>query len=493
MPKFLLTAVSTIALVGCVSTPNPLTPADKQEFSIYLQENLTLDQEQVTQEINLHEAMARAIKYNLDHRVSMLETSLAQRDFKLSRYDLLPQLVANSGYAGRNNEPGASSLSLLTGQQSLEPSTSTQRNVFTADLSASWNILDFGLSYIRARQLGDEVLINEERRRRTINTIIQDVQTEYWRAASAQRLTDQLKLITVDTQRAYDESRQLYANRKASPLSALSYQRELNNILAEAQTLRRELTLSKKRLAELMNLPAGTKFDIKLPNRIQVPGNFNLNLSDAIGEALENRPEVREAAYRVRMGDRDLQTALLEALPGVEIYGAINYDSNDFLFNNDYTSWGARASWNVIRVFETPARRRRAKAHIALEKQRALATAMAVSSQVHVSMVQYNALKNELETAARGHKVQEEILTQITTAYQQRAISYQTLVRERMNMIVTEARYDIAYAALQDAYTNMYTTIGYDPFGADISGTEDIKTIAQSLKALWADRKSNQS
>lgn len=493
MQKKLLAAISALALVGCATEPKPLTIEDRKAFSKFLSDNLTAGQVKPAEPITLYEAMARALKYNLDHRVKMMEASLAKRDFTLARYDVLPQLVANSGYYSRDNDPGASSLSLLSGQQSLEPSTSSERQLFTTDLTASWNVLDFGLSYIRAQQLGDEALIYQERQRKAINEIMEDVRITYWRAASAERLSRELAAIQADVNDAYEKSRRLYKNRKTSPLSALAYQRELNEILDEAQRLQHELTLEKKRLAQLMNLPAGQDFSIVLPDRKQAPAIFGLPLGEAIRVALDNRPEVREAAYRIRMGDRDLTKALLEALPGVELYGAFNYDTNDFLFNNDWAAWGARASWNVIRVFETPKRRQRAKAQIMLERQRALATAMAVSSQVHVSIVRYAAMQRSLETAKRSHHVQREILSQIKASADARNTSYQTLIRERMNMIVAEARYDIAYADVQDAYAGVHAAMGADPFGSDITGAEDISTLTKSLRKLWMTREGKET
>jgi len=488
MRKILAATISTLTLTGCAIHPAPLSPDDRAAFAKFLEENITADQEAPVEAIDLYEAMARALKYNLDHRVAMMEVSLAKRDFKLARYELLPQIVANAGYNGRNNDPGASSLSLLTGRQSLEPSTSTRRNVFTSDLYASWNILDFGLSYIRARQLGDETLIYEERRRKAINQIIEEVRGAYWRAASADRLSRELVKIKKQANDAYENSRRLYTNRQTSPYAALSYQRELNDILAESQEIQRELMISKKRLATLMNMPAGQDFDIVLPDRQQIPVIFELSLGEAISAALNNRPEIREAAYRIRMGDRDMTKALVEALPGVELYGVLNYDSNDFLFNNDWVTYGARASWNVIRVFETPARRKRAKSQLVVDRERALATAMAVTSQVHISMVTHAALRDSLVTAQRAQQVQRQILNYVEVAAQSRKTGSQTLVRERMNMIIAEARYDIAHADVENAFAAIYTSLGYDPFGPDITGAEDIKTLTASLQKLWQSR-----
>lgn len=55
----------------------------------------------------------------------------------------------------RNNDLASSSRSVLTGRQSLEPSTSQDRRRATADLTASWNVLDFGVSYYQAQQQAD--------------------------------------------------------------------------------------------------------------------------------------------------------------------------------------------------------------------------------------------------------------------------------------------------------------------------------------------------
>lgn len=488
MSKRLLVLASAVMLPACASMPDPLTGDDKETFAEYLQSTSTTDQEAPLEAISLYEAMARALKYNLDHRVSMMEVDLATRNFKLSRYEMLPQLVANAGYFGRNNEPGASSVSLLTGQESLEPSQSVEENFFTSDLTLSWNALDFGLSYLRARQLGDETLIQQERRRKVISDILQEVRTAYWRAASAERLSRELSIIEADVTKAFTDSRALYSERRTSPLAALSYQRELNDILAEAQSLQRQLLNAKAELARLMNLPAGQDFQIEIPDRQLAPTEFNLPVGEAIRLALKNRPEIREAAYRIRMGDREMTQAIVEALPGIELYGALNYDSNDFLFNNSFASWGARASWNLIRVIETPVRRRRAKANLAVERERALAAAAAVSSQVHLSLVRFAARQEMLNTSKNSQTVQSEILNQIERAKNAKRASYQTYIRERMNTIIAEARYDIAHAEVQEAYSNIYASMGFDPFGADVTGAEDIETLAMSFESLWKNR-----
>ncbi|WP_185076739.1 TolC family protein, partial [Pseudomonas frederiksbergensis] len=97
----------------------------------------------------------------------------------------------------------SSSQSVLTGTQSLEPSTSQDRERRVGDLTMVWNVLDFGVSYISAKQQGDQRLIVQERRRKVINTIVQDVRSAYWRAVAAERLLTQIDslMARVDTAR----------------------------------------------------------------------------------------------------------------------------------------------------------------------------------------------------------------------------------------------------------------------------------------------------
>ena len=141
---------------GCAVTPNPLTLEELKSTKVLRQQALMKDQEPIVRPISLYEAMARAIKYNLDYRVQLFEEALRASETDLAREEPLPDLVANAGFNNRDNFSGSRSSALLgsttVGEQSLVPSTSSERAVGNADLRLSWDILDFGLSYVRAKQ-----------------------------------------------------------------------------------------------------------------------------------------------------------------------------------------------------------------------------------------------------------------------------------------------------------------------------------------------------
>lgn len=58
------------------------------------------DQEPLNGPLTLHQAMARAVKYNLEGRLKIMEEALAKRQLDLASFDMLPRMALSAGYAG---------------------------------------------------------------------------------------------------------------------------------------------------------------------------------------------------------------------------------------------------------------------------------------------------------------------------------------------------------------------------------------------------------
>lgn len=484
-----LAALLVLTAGGCGVTPNPLT--DNEVSSLAQQGLVALDAEQeaVTGGIDLYEAMARALKYNLDHRVEEANAALRIKELDLAHFSLLPNVVANSGYAGRNNDNASNSINVLTGVESLSTSTSQERRIRSSDVIVSWNVLDFGLSYVRARQTADKYLIAEEMRRRVINRIIEDVRTAYWRALSADRLIRKLNALETRIRRAQANAHSSGLDRQTSPITAASYARELVEIKRTIRELQRDLVVARTQLAALMNLKPGTHFRL-----VGVGGGAGRNprlvmpVSEMISTALHNRSELREVWYQRRINDHEWHAALLELLPGLTPYVGTNYDSNDFLYNSHWLNWGAKASWNLLRVLQYPAKRSVIEAQDRQLDARSLAVTMAVVTQVHVSRIRYLQFSKELQTANEFLEAQRRLVGLMRAEAAVDRISEQTIVREEMNTLVAEARRDIAHASLQNAYAYVYTSMGVDPIGADVQLGLDVKSLAARLRQTWLER-----
>jgi hypothetical protein len=70
----------------------------------------------------------------------------------------------------------------------------------------TWNILDLGVSYARAKQQANNVLIAKENQRKALQDIIREVRTAYWRAAGAERLMGRIQTIAENIKIAMHES-----------------------------------------------------------------------------------------------------------------------------------------------------------------------------------------------------------------------------------------------------------------------------------------------
>jgi outer membrane protein TolC len=102
VPAFLFTILT---LSGCASlTPQPLTRDEITTTSANDQQQARKDVEPLQGPLTLEEAIARAIKYNLDRRTRLMQETLAQGQFDVGKYDMLPKLMASAGYRERNND-----------------------------------------------------------------------------------------------------------------------------------------------------------------------------------------------------------------------------------------------------------------------------------------------------------------------------------------------------------------------------------------------------
>ena len=142
MPRGLLRIIGLLGTVvsvsGCLIKPYVLTEDDVRTRAVNDLQMVANVQEPLSGPIDLYEAIARALKYNLDAKVKAMQAQLAHQQLNVAHYTLLPQLSANAGFDGRNSYSGGGAQSLLTGRPVLEPCTSSDKNVVSGNLALSW-------------------------------------------------------------------------------------------------------------------------------------------------------------------------------------------------------------------------------------------------------------------------------------------------------------------------------------------------------------------
>ena len=489
--KFVVLIALTI-LGGCTVSPKPFTAQEFAQEASFNRAEAEKTLQILKRPIDLYQAMALALKYNLSYRVKTAETRLRQAELDLAHFRLLPDAVAQANYTGRNNELASSSFNLTSDAENFSHSTSQDRHQGTGDLTFSWNILDFGLSYVRALQAGDRALIGRELQRKVAQSLMEDVRSAYWRAISQQRLLGRLKRLERRIRSARRDAREISNSGAVSASKSLRLERELVRTTSILKNLQRSIIAAKAELALLMNVAPGTSFKLVVRSRSKRHARVRLNLDQMIDRALRDRVELHENLYQQRINKEEANAALLDLLPGLQAYAGPNLNSNSFLFNNNWVSWGAKASWNLLKIFQYPAKSKIVETQDEVLRAQSLALTVTIMAQVHISRINYSQRRQELIVARDLRSVQNRLLRQMRTEASADLVSKSTVLREEMNSLISEAKYDIANASSRSAYAKLYSTMGWDPLNDLDTSSLSVNELAKVLKSAWAnpDRRS---
>ncbi len=484
-PQFIAGFSGIVLLTGCAIMPEPITQTEQQASLNADKQVIFAKQEPILAPITVYEAMARALKYNLNHRVKMMEHAVADGQSDLAKYNLLPDLIASAGYRGRDNFNGSSSRALAPGGlQSPVPSTSQDRSRKVYDFTFSWNVLDFGVSYFQAKQDANRVLVAEESRRKTAQLLMQDVRTAFWRMAGTQQLEGEIDKILGNARQALKDAQGIESERLAAPLSILQYEKDLLEIIRKLEELSETLRLAKTELASLLGVSPSQKFELKLPanNALQAP-EFSLAIEKMEEMALQLRPELREEIYNNRITAEEAHKAMVRLLPGIEFKTGYNHDSNSYLLNNNWLELSGIISQNLMELISAPARFSQIDAQEKLGDTRRLSVYMAVLTQVHLSYQQFLVADQQYKRTQELDAINQKISTHISNDAENDAKTELERIRATTNALMSRLQLLEAYAGIQSSLGRVYVSLGLDPLPVFIENY-DINTLASSIEAV---------
>lgn len=482
------TAALAAALLGaCSVSPEKLT---KQDILNVVEHDTALiyeDQLPVTGELGLSDIMARALVYNLEHKTQRMAEAVSMGQFEMAKFDLLPALTGTMGYDSRSNVNASRSISVFNGNETLEPSTSQGQDQFVSDLTFSWNILDFGVSYFQAKQEADRFLASSESRKKVLLNLMHQARTVYWQALTAQQLEQPVEEAIAKAQQALADIDQGIANGiYPNPMQPLQLKRQLFEAMSELETLKETLVQAKVALASIINLPLSQFPKLKTPEFEALPA-FDFNNEELELLALQNSTDVAEQIYSTRIERLESRKALLRLLPGVEIGYGLNYDNNEFLYNNDWSQASFKVTWNLMRLASTKQTLENADVREALAEQRRLAVSMAVITRLNLSLQKYQATQKRLVRAEQLEQIDQQISMHTSNSAAVSAANQIELIRTEVAALRTRMGYLQAYANSQEAYSSVIIALGLSPVPENYqlyTATALSEHIEQQL-ALW--------
>ena len=476
-PLRLFAATLTLSISACSSPgPKSLSVADMKALSSEAQTSAASNVEPLTEALSLNAAMARALKYNSNRRVKLLEEALANNQVDVSKLDMLPKLVASAGLAHRSIERATYSSTYPGMVKGTSASFSSDTNHGNVDLGLTWNLLDLGLGYYGTQQSTDRLFISLEQRRKAMHQLMQDVRVAYWRAAAAQLLKDKVRQTITVAESALEDAKKVEVSGQSNPIDSLRYQRQLLENLRLLETINQELSSANIELASLINAPLGTQIML---SQLDAGEDSNEVLSlpvDRLETAtLQNNPDLRESAYSARIARTELRKTMARLFPNVSFNYSVKYDTDKFLVDRNWNEAGLQVSFNLFNIFTGPTQVKLAKAGIALADQRRVATQLAVISQMHISRLALINAENNFSRADAIYKTDLRISELINNRAQARKQSELDRVSNDTAAIVSLLRRYQAMSQVQTAQARLRANLGLEP---EIGNTQELSLTA---------------
>lgn len=486
MRRFAICVAVPLVLVGCSVATEPLSVGERQQL---MSDTLKAVQLQKLNDgkISLYEAMARALVFNFDTRLDALEEDITKDRLTAGYWNFLPQSVASAGIAHRDKVQASNSVSITTGSESLETSSSTENTRQTGDLRFTWNVLDFGVSYYNLKQTSNQNLMAQERHRRVVRQLLQDVRSAFWRAVAAQRLLGGVSAMLDRLQKAIDTADKIQTDRLQNPLDTLAYKRELYDKLLQLSAIRKNLLSSKLELAKLMNIVPSTSYELVVPKETpRPPKDVGATVERLSLIALQARPEILEAGYNERIAADEVKKSMARMFPGLELSFSTNFDSNKFLLHKNWNDFGLKVSWNLLNFASGWNELEISKKQEAISVLRRQTLGMAVMAQVNIAYLDYDEAVTTYYTINNLADINQQIETLQRSQSSARNMGELQLIKLELDSLVADLRRDEQYANVQNALGRLMYSSGINIYD-DLPSSHKVEALAAAIEETEAD------
>lgn len=406
-----------------------------------------------------------ALTNNIEHRLSQLEIQIRREAVSGNRFRYLPKLNIQAEVSDRDEPHASTSRSIITEQESLEASYSAESTVKKADLTLMYNLLDFGITYFRVRQAKERVAIAAFNRRREAQNLALEVTKAYWRAYVANHALEGAREI-LDRARAWQaKAERALAESTVSDLEGLETQKNLVLMEMRLEAFEQEWRLAHAELAALMGVDPRTRFSyprLRLPDRLPA---LAIDVEAFEKEALMQRSELFIQDRERAISRSEVRVRVLELLPSPSAYLGNHHDANKLLYRDHWYMAGLKSAWNLLYVPAGVSAVKQAKRNIELDDHRRLTMAAAVLTQVHLSILEYQAARRDFALTRKLYHVQARLKESVGKYVAAGQVDEQTRLRLEAEELFGRVRYLGAYSQVLHARQRIYNALGrsYQP------------------------------
>lgn len=446
----LLALSGTVA--GCANLDAPLDDHDIALFAHRLATEVDLPQP-TDRPLTVIDAVQRARVQNGAIQARRLEAHLADAKAASLSGGLLPKMTMDVEQKWRSVPPA--SRTSATAPFTVSADTRTTTGI----ASIAFNPFDLGLSVIRARQGFDKARQAHEEVRRVAEKIAEETRLAFWRSVALNVLEDGLARSAGEVREALALAGRATTDTSVDPMIALSLQRDILTLQRDLFQLQTTLAPAHGQLANLTNaLPS--RLDRRLVSDLARPRDIVIERD--VLRALQNRAEIRQVMYDLRIAADEIDAVVLQALPSATFSLAQSHDSNSYLKFADWRSGSSAITANLGNLLRLASETETVEAQRLVHRQLAVVTAASIQMQLRSAHAQLAASERALQTATQNATNQQRLLKQVTALTRAGKATPQNLVRERLALLVAVVRRTLAFGEADVAVAAYLNAIGED-------------------------------
>lgn len=416
--------------------------------------------------LTLQAAVNIGLKRNLDLRVERILADITDDEVVAEKLKMLPKLDVGVNGVNRSNYEIKSYEDLETGEVVLSNTVSEERDRLLANMSLSWNVLDFGFSYYRGRQALYTQHVRRMERLKQAQKLSLDIATAYWKATVAEAGVKKVRLAEKELTNFKAAIGQMSSEKRVDALAMKTLEKKLIDLELTARKLQANVSGARIDLCRFMGVRPSTPLSlapIELESALDVLPSVDTLKSDFLEKiALNHRPELFVSDLEKHIHQDDAKSKLLAMFPGLRIDFSMNYDSNMYLQNN---TWNNAAIGLASDLLALPSKyysyKAAGKRVEQADAERLLLTA-GVIAQVHLSLHAYAVEADQHLLYQQSNELSTELLDLSKISAEAGNLTSMSLVPRVLESLVAQLERDRSAVRVLETYHRMLVTLGLD-------------------------------
>jgi outer membrane protein len=356
------------------------------------------------QEVTLQQVLEVALKNNPGVAASQSEVEAAKALVTQAQAGYLPQVSGQAGY-DRKWSDSSSSSSLSSSSSSY--SRSGQYDYYSAQLSLSQYLYDFGKTSGKVEASRSNLSASQKSLATTLSDLIRDVKNAYYELLKKYHLVGVNEESLRVQQQHLDQAKAFHQAGIKPKIDVTKGEAELSQTRLELIQARYALRTAKVDLEKLLGGPpvVGPYKLAETPLRPPMPEGLKRLTKLALGK----RPEIANLKAQLMAAQANLQTAQGGYWPTLNAEGAYGWADTDFPLDSAWQA-GLMLQWDLFTGLRTKGQVDEARANILKLKAQIKDQELLVSQDVSKYYLNLHEASESIDTAAVGLKQAEENL-----------------------------------------------------------------------------------